>query len=227
MSLRLLSSFNPISLCFPPTPSFPSCIYLSLSAIPFHLANCFTLPSTSSSSLTPCPPPPPVPHTPSSPPPRPSSGPGPMCEMSSLQRWTELCGEMPRWAAGRQQFHLQVCQGQQRVSSMSRQLHPGVSGGLPCQGGVRLCIKISVALSSVCLSNLWVMILTSENIDLRGTVLYLSFDPSHWIPHHIFFKISYNISVYFSKILLLVLRGPAFCNFSTCIIEEASWLTHD
>lgn len=138
------------------------------------------------------------------------SGPRPVCEMSSLQRWTELCGEMPRWAAGRQQFHLQVRQGQQRVSPMSHQLHPGVSGGLLRHRDVCLCIRISADLSSVCLSNLWVVILTSESVEFRDTVLDLSFDPSCWISHPIFFKISYNMSVSFSEIFVLALRGAAF-----------------
>lgn len=182
------SAFKQVTL-FSSHTFFPI-MHLSLSAIPFHLANCFPLPSTSSSPLTPCLPSLPLPPIlPSSP--VLLSGPGPMCEMSSLQRWTKLCGEMPRRAAGCQQFHLQVRQGQQRVSSVPRQLHPGVSGGLLRHGGVCLCIKMSVDLSSVCLSNLWVKILTSENVAFRETVLSLSLDPSGWIPHPTFFKISY------------------------------------
>lgn len=57
------------------------------------------------------------------------SGPRPVCKMPPLQRWTQLRGKVPRWLAGGQQFHLQIRQGQQRVSSLPCQLHPGVREG--------------------------------------------------------------------------------------------------
>lgn len=164
--LRLRVSLNPVSLCFPAHPSFPI-MHLSLPVL------------TPSILLIAIPRPPPL-WLHSLPillllflPSILLSGPRPMCEMSSLQRWPELCGEMPRRAAGCQQFHLQVRQSQQRVSSMPRQLHPGVSGGLWRHRDVCLCIKISGDLSSVCLassslSDLWVMLLTSENVATRG-----------------------------------------------------------
>lgn len=57
------------------------------------------------------------------------SGPGPVCKMPALQRRTQLCGEVPWWVAGSQQFHLQIRQSQQWMSSLPCQLHPGVRAG--------------------------------------------------------------------------------------------------
>lgn len=62
---------------------------------------------------------------------------GPMRKMPPLQRWPQLCGEMSRRVAGRQQLHLQICQSQQRVSPLPRQLHPGVR----VEGYMKICLR--------------------------------------------------------------------------------------
>lgn len=71
------------------------------------------------------------------------SGRGPVCKMPPLQRRTQLRGEMPRRVTRRQQFHLQIRQGQQRVSSVPRQLHPGVREGWRKER--EICLKIHVS----------------------------------------------------------------------------------
>lgn len=57
----------------------------------------------------------------------PTSGTRTLCEMPSFQGRSKLCGEVSWWPARCQQLHFQVRRGQQRMSSLPRQLHPGVS----------------------------------------------------------------------------------------------------
>lgn len=168
----------------------------------FPLANCFTPFSTSIASLTPL---------------LPSillSGSRPMCEMSSLQRWTELCGEMPRRAAGCQQFHLQVRQGQQRVSSMSCQLHPGVSAGLSRHRCVSVyqnyCEPFKCLLGFIIFRQPQS---TSENGAIQRLCCGFFFDPIP--PHHIWYRAFCNISACFRKYLYYHWEDLHFCSCSS------------